>query len=108
MDAIVTAALGSAPQLVGGGVLFAILVVILRWHSQERADYRTDTTALTARHQAELARLNADHDAELAELRKDLAELRAQLDELNKKYDEERARRRAAEDAAGLRPGGLP
>lgn len=89
MDAALAALFGVAPQLGGGSLLLVLFVVALRWHGQDRADYR-----------AELARINDAHDAELEELRADIRELRRQLDEVNAALDAERERRRLAEDSA--------
>ncbi len=88
MDAIITSILGAAPQLGVGGVLLAIMGLLLRRETQDRADYR-----------AEIARLNADHDTELADLRKEITNLRRQVGDLNTRLDKERELRRAAEDA---------
>jgi hypothetical protein len=99
VDAVLTTLIGAAPQLGVGGVLLALLGLVIRWGSQERADNRTGVAELATRHAAELARVNSDHDTELAELRKEIAGLRGQLDEVNHKLDAERDRRRAAEDA---------
>jgi Skp family chaperone for outer membrane proteins len=87
VDAVLTTLIGAAPQLGGAGVLLLIIGLLLRREAQDRADYR-----------AELTRINTAHDGELAELRAEIVGLRTQLDEVNRKLDEERARRRAAED----------
>lgn len=88
MDAVLTTLIGAAPQLGVAGVLLTLLALLMRRESQDRADYRT-----------ELTRINGSHDEELSELRAEIKGLREQLDELNQKLDEERARRRAAEDS---------
>ena len=103
MDSVLTTLVGAAPQLGVSGVLLVLLVLLLRREAADRADYRTAVAEVSTRHAGELKRINADHDTELAELRKEIAGLRSQLDEVNRKLDEERARRRAAEDR---RPGG--
>ncbi len=104
MDAVLTSLIGAAPQLGVGGILLALMALLLKRETQDRADYRTEAAESRARHSGEMARINADHDAELAELRKEIAGLRAQLDEVNRKLDEERDRRRAAEDATRRPP----
>jgi len=98
VDAVLTSLIGAAPQLGVAGVLLTLLALLMRREAQDRADYRTQIAELSTRHAAELARINTDHDAELAELRKEIQGLRTQLDEMNRKLDEERAKRRAAED----------
>lgn len=103
MDAVLTTLIGAAPQLGVAGVLLALLGLVLRRESQDRADYRTQLTEITNRHAAELTRINTSHDEELAELRKEIAGLRAQLVEVNNKLDAERDRRRIAEDTAATR-----
>lgn len=100
MDAALAALLPVVPQLGVGGLIFAVLLLALRWHGQDRTDYRAQLTQLTERHAAELARINAAHDAELAELKADIKELRQRLDEVNADLDRERERRRIAEDSA--------
>jgi Skp family chaperone for outer membrane proteins len=100
VDAVLTAALGAAPQLGVGGVFLALLVLLIRREAQDRADYRAQIGELSARHAAELARIAAAHDAELTELRTEIQGLRAQLNDMNTKLDAERDRRRAAEDSA--------
>jgi hypothetical protein len=87
VDAVLTTLIGAAPQLGGAGVLLLIIGLLLRRESQDRADYRT-----------ELTRLSAAHDQELVELRAEIKGLREQVDELNSRLDQERAKRRAAED----------
>lgn len=106
MDAVLTSLIGAAPQLGVGSILLALLGLMIRWGSQERADNRTGVAELATRHATELARINTDHDAELAELRKEIGGLRGQLEEVNRKLDAERDRRRAAEDRR--RPGRDP
>jgi uncharacterized membrane protein len=100
VDGVLTTLIGAAPQLGVAGILLALLGLMIRWGSQERADNRTEVAELATRHAAELARINTAHDAELAELRREIGGLRAQLDEMNTKLDQERDRRRAAEDSA--------
>lgn len=100
MDAVLTALIGAAPQLGVGGILLALLALLIRRESQDRTDYRAQVTDLTTRHATELARINGDHDSELAELRTEIQGLRRQLDEVNQKLDAERDRRRVAEDSA--------
>lgn len=97
MDAVLTAALQSAPQLGIGGIAAWLVVLLLRRESSSEE-----------RHTAELKRVNDSHDAELAELRADIAALRKQIDELQLKLDIEREERRKAEDmaAAALRHAG--
>lgn len=89
MDAVLTAALQSAPQLGIGGVAVWLVVLLLRRESSSEE-----------RHTAELKRVNDAHDAELAELRADIAALRKQVDDLQLKLDIEREERRKAEDMA--------
>ena len=112
MDAVLTSLIQAAPQLGVGGVLLTLLALLMRRESQDRADYRTQIAELATRHAAELARINTSHDEELVELRKEIAGLRQQLDEMNTKLDDERKRRREAEDSMRPRhrrdPGGTP
>ena len=89
MDAVLTAALQSAPQLGIGGVAVWLVVLLLRRESSSEE-----------RHTAELKRVNDAHDAELSELRADIAALRKQVDDLQLKLDIEREERRKAEDMA--------
>lgn len=98
MDSILTTLVGAAPQLGVSGVLLLLLGLLLRREAADRADYRVSLAAQAARHATELARINSDHDVELGELRRELAALRQQLSILNRKLDEERNRRRVAED----------
>lgn len=98
MDAVLTTLIGAAPQLGVGGILLALLGLLMRRETQDRADYRAQITELSARHADELKRINAAHDEELAELRAEIKGLRAEINELNQRLDQERARRRAAED----------
>lgn len=100
MDAVITAAIGAAPQLGVGGIFLALLGLLIRRESQDRADYRAQLAEQATRHAAELTRIAAAHDAELAELRAEIQGLRAQLNDMNTKLDAERDRRRAAEDSA--------
>lgn len=87
MDAVVTAAVQSLPQMgIGGGLLLVVVLLLRRESSTE------------ARHGAELARINAAHDAELTEMRTDVKQLRTEIDRLNEDLDTERARRRRLED----------
>ena len=89
MDAVLTAALQSAPQLGIGGVAVWLVVLLLKRESSSEE-----------RHTAELKRVNDAHDAELSELRADIAALRKQVDDLQLKLDIEREERRKAEDMA--------
>lgn len=100
MDGVITSLIGAAPQLGVAGILLALLGLVIRWGSQERSDNRAEVSELASRHATELTRINGSHDEELAELRREIAGLRAQLDEMNTKLDQERDRRRAAEDSA--------
>ncbi|MFC5992961.1 hypothetical protein ACFQE5_01900 [Pseudonocardia hispaniensis] len=100
MDAVVTAIIGAAPQLGGAGILLILFGMALRREAQDRTDYRTQLTAITERHAAELSRINQAHDDELAQLKADIKELRRQLAEVNAALDAERDRRRRAEDTA--------
>lgn len=104
MDQILSTLIGATPQLGVSGILLVVLALLLRREAADRTEYRTSVADLATRHATELARINTDHDNELAELRREIAGLRAQLSEVNRKLDEERARRRAAED--GRPPGG--
>lgn len=99
MDAFLGSVLASLPQLGVGGGLAVVVVLLLRREAQTNA-----------RHTAEITRISSSHDEELAELRAEILALRAQVDLMNTKLDEERARRRAAEDAVPLRrrAGGVP
>lgn len=100
MDAVLTAAMQSAPQLGIGGILFALLMWFVRHAATDRGDYRSTLDAAEIRHASELKRIAEAHDAELRELREDIAALRTQLDELNLALDVEREDRRKAEDRA--------
>jgi len=102
VDAVVTTLIQAAPQLGVGGVLLTLLALLMRRESQDRADYRTQVAELATRHADELKRINESHDEELHELRAEIKGLREQIDLLNAKLDDERARRRAAEDS--MRP----
>lgn len=100
MDAFLGSILSSIPQLGVGGGLAVVVVLLLRREAQANS-----------RHAAELHRITSNHDEELAEMKTELTAVRVQLDEVNRKLDEERARRRAAEDAAPPRRrahGGAP
>lgn len=99
MDAVLTTLIGAAPQLGASGVLVLLLGLLVRREAQDRADHRTEITELTTRHAAELTRIAGAHDAQLVDLRREIAGLRQQLDEVNRKLDDERDRRRRAEDA---------
>ena len=98
MDAVITTLIGAAPQLGAGGILLALLALIIRREQQDRTDHRAQITELATRHAEELKRINTAHDEELAELRTEISGLRAQVAELHTKLDAERERRRAAED----------
>lgn len=100
MDAILPALFSALPQLTGGGLAVAILVIVLRSSSSDRVDYRAELAAAAGRHADEVKRINADHDAELAELKADVRDLRKQVDDLNAALDLEREQRRRAEDMA--------
>jgi Skp family chaperone for outer membrane proteins len=112
VDAVLTSLIGAAPQLGVGGILLTLLTLLMRRESQDRTDHRTQVAEQATRYAAELKRINEAHDAELAELRVEIKGLREKLDELNEKLDDERARRRAAEDSMRPRhrrdPGGAP
>ena len=98
MDAVLTTLIGALPQLGAGGGVIVFFWLLIRWTGQDRTDYRAQLAEQATRHKDELQRINGDHDAELAQLRTEIKDLRGQLDEVNRKLDEERARRRAAED----------
>lgn len=100
MDALSSAMVAAAPQLGIGGILFALLVYVLRNAATDRGDYRTALTAAQQRHDTELSRIKAAYADELAALRADLAELRKRVDELNAALDAERTARHRAEDKA--------
>lgn len=102
MDAVLTSLIGAAPQLGVGGVLLTLLALSMRRESQDRADYRAQVAELDTRHAAELKRVNDAHDAELAELHAEIKALREKRDLLNQRLDDERAKRREAEDS--MRP----
>jgi hypothetical protein len=105
VDAVITTLVGAAPQLGGAGILIVIIGLLLRRETQDRADYRTSLTELSARHTAELTRVNGSHDEELAELRGEIAGLRVQVAELHTLLDVERGKRREAEDRGRMGPG---
>lgn len=112
MDAVITTLIGAAPQLGVGGILLTLLALLMRRESQDRADHRTEIAELATRHSTELKRIHESHDAELADLRADIKALREKRDTLNQRLDDERTRRRAAEDSMRPRhrrdPGGAP
>lgn len=88
MDQIVTTLIGAAPQLGVGGVLVILIGILIRREAQD-----------ATRHAEELKRINVSHDEELAELRQEIRDLRGEVRTLNQKLDEERDRRRRAEDS---------
>lgn len=92
MDQIVTTLIGAAPQLGVGGVLVVLIGILIRREAQD-----------ATRHSEELKRINVSHDEELAELRNEIRDLRAEVRSLNQKLDQERDRRRRAEDS--MQPG---
>lgn len=94
MDAVLTTLISAAPQAGGAGLLLGVLILLVRREAQA-----------SERWNAELTRVNAAHDAELAELRIEIKALREQVTDLNLKLDEERARRRQAEDVASWSAG---
>jgi hypothetical protein len=102
VDAVITTLIGAAPQLGVGGILLTLLALLMRRESQDRADHRTEVAALAARHADDLKRIHESHAAELADLRADIKALREKRDTLNQRLDDERTRRRAAEDS--MRP----
>ena len=91
MDAFWSAAVSAIPQASVGGLVLVLLIIVMRWTSQDRTDYRK---ALAD----EVKRINADHDSERAEWKADIAELRKRVDELQLDLDRERKARREAED----------
>ncbi len=89
MDAVLTAIVQRLPELSVGSVGMVLLVLLIRRESSTEG-----------RHTAELDRVNAAHDAELVEKNAEIRELRARVSQLDAQLDEERKRRRKAEDAA--------
>jgi hypothetical protein len=83
VDAVLTGASSSIPQL--GALSGMALLVIL----------------LLRREGTELARERAAHDAETAEQRAEITALRVKVRELDAELDEQRRLRRIAEDASG-------
>lgn len=98
MDAVLTTLIGAAPQLGAATGAIALLWLLIRWAGQDRTDYRAQLGEQATRHSDELKRINDAHDAELQELREEIARMRTRINELNQKLDDERERRRAAED----------
>lgn len=79
-----------APQLGAAGVLVIVIVVLLRVLVTTRAYYAGQLTEAEER-----------HDRELAQCQGSLEASRTRADELHTMLDEERTRRRAAEDRGG-------
>lgn len=97
VDAVLTAAFQSAPQLGAiGGFVWLVLLLLRRESSSED------------RHAAEMARIKAHHEADLKRVKDDLAESDKGLDELNKKYDDERKLRRELEEQLAAAKRGSP
>lgn len=82
MDALISATLGSLPQLGGAGLLVFLVLLILRREGQE------------------LAREREAHRRELDERDEEIEALRARLAEAQAEIDEQRRMRRLAEDWA--------
>jgi septal ring factor EnvC (AmiA/AmiB activator) len=95
-----SALVSAGPQLGVGGVVVALLVLVLRHAAADRTDYRAALVAAEQRHADELDRVRRQHDDEIAELHHRLDAQQTQLDELNRSLDEERRRRWRAEDIA--------
>lgn len=66
------------------------------------ARHEAELVSINARHEAEVKRMQEAHDADKAEWRATARELRTDLDDLGKKLDEERRRRRDAEDREAM------
>lgn len=90
MDALLSAALTSLPQLGGAGLLLFFVLLLLRREGQE------------------LARERAAHDADLTEKDTENAALRARLQAAEEAIDEHRRMRRMAEDWAAQVARGSP
>lgn len=76
MDALLTSALGSIPQLGGAGLLVLIIVLLLRREGTELARVR-------AAYDAEVTRIREDHDEDLADKNEEIKRLRAQVRQLD-------------------------
>lgn len=101
MDAVITAATSALPQLGAGGLAVYLLLLILRREGSTLDRER-------AAHEAVLTRERKAHDAELVEKEAEIERLRARVSTLDTLLDQERAARRAAEDARGPAPGRSP
>lgn len=99
MDAVLTALVGAAPQLGASGVLLVLLTLSIRRESQDRADYRAAIAETAIRHAEEMKRVLGAHNVEITGLHSEVTELREQLDEVHQRFDDERDRRRYAEDS---------
>lgn len=98
MDAVLTAVLGSAPQLGVGGVALTFIVLLLRREGATEERHAAELNRKDEMHAAELERIRKAHDDELGELRNDIKALRDQVDTLQTTVDLEREERRKAQD----------
>ena len=97
---ITSTLLSAGPQLGVGGVVVALLVLVLRHAAADRTDYRVALVAAEQRHADEIDRVRRQHDDEIADLHRRLDAQQTQLDELTRALDDERRRRWRAEDIA--------
>lgn len=90
------ASIGAAAPTLGGATILVVIVGILLRMLHLSSE---ELTRVRAAYSTEIDRVNRVHDEEFAEQAKVIDDLRARQDRLEARFDEERERRRQAEDA---------
>lgn len=98
MDAILTAALGAAPELGGVGVLLAVLTIVVRREVQTTERHSAELSRMADTHSREMTRQAGAHDTEVTEIQSELARVRAQRDAAEQEIDAQRRLRRQEQD----------
>jgi TolA-binding protein len=100
------ALIGATPQIGIAAFLAWLLLRVWDRASSDRTSYEQGMQDAQSRYATALEAAHARHEADMQKMREQVERLSARVEELHTQLDEERAARRAAQDAAWRRMGG--
>lgn len=94
------ATLGILPQFGVGGALLAVIIYLLRQNHADRRQYRQEILDIQTAHGTEVTRLSQIHASQLEDVKSEIVKWKTAQEVTNALYEDERQKRREAEDDA--------